>query len=179
MHVHVRGCRLRVPGQITRLQKARPSSGRRGRPRKAQGNYDSRSGVAWHGARVRSTSGDSEWLSLRRGTLCVDLLWQTVTVDCVVIELTPSRFRLLAYLVAAGSERPLPAREIAVRVFKRNDPGAENAVRVAVAELRRALGGAASMLETVRGVGYRMGSCLMNDQQNCDEAGSNADIWKS
>jgi two-component system phosphate regulon response regulator PhoB len=135
--------------------------------------------VAWHGARVRSTGSDSEWLSLRRGTLCVDLLWQTVTVDCVVIELTPSRFRLLAYLVAAGCERPLPVREIAVRVFKRNDPGAENAVRVAVAELRRALGGAASMLETVRGVGYRLGSCLASEQQTCDEVGQSSDIWKT
>jgi DNA-binding response OmpR family regulator len=179
MHVHLRECRLRAPGQITRLEPRPPSAGRGGRPGKAQGNYDSRSFTACHGARVRSTSGDSEWLSLRRGTLCVDLLWQTVTVDCVVIELTPSRFRLLAYLVAAGSERPLPVREIAVRVFKRNDPGAENAVRVAVAELRRALGDAASMLETVRGVGYRLGSCLASDRQTCDEAGCRSDIWKS
>ncbi|WP_230208919.1 response regulator transcription factor [Nostocoides sp. HKS02] len=92
------------------------------------------------------------------GKLAVDLESRSVTVDETDVELTRTEFELLAVMV--GAPRRVWARDVLLRRVWGEDWGTdEHLVEVHVGNLRRKLGGAtgsASLIRTVRGVGYRM-----------------------
>jgi DNA-binding response OmpR family regulator len=92
------------------------------------------------------------------GQLTVDPLGRRILVSGAEVDLTRTEFDLLAVL----SSRPglvFSRRQLVDRVWTEDWVGDEHLVDVHVAHLRRKLGGvsAASFVETVRGVGYRMG----------------------
>jgi DNA-binding response OmpR family regulator len=92
------------------------------------------------------------------GQLTVDPLGRRILVSGAEVDLTRTEFDLLAVL----SSRPslvFSRRQLIDRVWTEDWVGDEHLVDVHVAHLRRKLGevSAASFVETVRGVGYRMG----------------------
>jgi DNA-binding response OmpR family regulator len=85
-------------------------------------------------------------------------LGRRILVSGAEVDLTRTEFDLLAVL----SSRPtlvFSRRQLIDRVWTEDWVGDEHLVDVHVAHLRRKLGevSAASFVETVRGVGYRMG----------------------
>jgi DNA-binding response OmpR family regulator len=76
--------------------------------------------------------------------LRIDEASRTATLRKKALDLTPGEFDLLVRLVAHRG-----------RVFQR--PADERTVDVQVAKLRQKLGGWSDHIETVRGVGYRVG----------------------
>lgn len=76
--------------------------------------------------------------------LSIDEPGRVATLDGKPLDLTPGEFALLVRLVAHRG-----------RIFAR--PADERTVDVQIANLRRKLGGWASHIETVRGIGYRIG----------------------
>jgi two-component system OmpR family response regulator len=103
-------------------------------------------------ALVRRGVGDSV---LRVGPLVVDRAERRATLDGKRVDLTPREFTLLAYL-AREAGRDVPRMEILAKVWETSfDPGS-NVVDVHVKSLRDKLGAHARMIETVRGVGYRI-----------------------
>jgi two-component system phosphate regulon response regulator PhoB len=92
---------------------------------------------------------------LGAGRLVVDTRRHTVTVDGAAVELTLTEFGLLNYL----SQRPGFVRtrdQIISAVHGKSTVLSSRTVDVHVTALRRKLGEAAPMIETVRGVGYRL-----------------------
>jgi two-component system, OmpR family, response regulator len=73
------------------------------------------------------------------------------------VDLTPREFALLAYL-AKQPGRAVPRTELLRKVWEiQFDPGS-NVVDAHVKKVREKLGEFANLIETVRGVGYRVGS---------------------
>jgi two-component system OmpR family response regulator len=71
------------------------------------------------------------------------------------LELTPRELALLTYLVREVG-RPVPKTELLERVWDLHfDPGS-NVVEVHVRNLREKLDPRADLIETVRGIGYRL-----------------------
>jgi two-component system, OmpR family, response regulator len=100
----------------------------------------------------RGTGGD---VTIRIGTLTIDRLARRATIDDRALELTPREFTLLSFL-AREAGRVVPRAELLRRVWETSfDPGS-NVVDAHIKNLREKLGSAARMIETVRGVGYRM-----------------------
>ncbi|WP_050436257.1 response regulator transcription factor [Chondromyces crocatus] len=108
-------------------------------------------------ARVRALgrrAGASE-LVLRVGPLLVDRAERRVLLDGKRLELTPRELALITYL-ARESGRVVPRTELLTKVWETAfDPGS-NVVEAHVKNLREKLGSHASMIETVRGVGYKL-----------------------
>lgn len=93
---------------------------------------------------------------LRVGPLTVDRTERRVLVDGKRLDLTPREFALVAYL-AREAGRVVPRMEILVKVWEISfDPGS-NVVEVHIKNVRDKLGEHAKLIETVRGVGYRVG----------------------
>ncbi len=89
------------------------------------------------------------------GRLRIDRYERRVSVDGLDVQLTPREFALLAHLVG-NAGRVVPKTELLAKVWSMSfDPGS-NVVEVHVRKLREKLGPAAALLETVRGVGYRL-----------------------
>jgi len=108
-------------------------------------------------ARVRALGrrGGQLEAALHVGTLSIDRAERRATLDGRRIELTPREFTLLAYL-AREAGRVVPRTELLSKVWETAfDPGS-NVVEVHVRNLREKLGAHAGMIETVRGVGYRL-----------------------
>ena len=84
----------------------------------------------------------------------LDLAANTARVSEVIIKLKPQEFALLRYLVQSQG-RPLSRAQILSAVWGPDYDGGERTVDVHVRRLRAQLGSAASMLETLREVGYR------------------------
>jgi DNA-binding response OmpR family regulator len=108
-------------------------------------------------ARVRALTrrGVGTETVLRVGPLTVDRGERRALVDGKRIELTPREFALLAYL-AREAGRVVPRMEILAKVWEMTfDPGS-NVIEVHVKNVREKLGEQAKMIETVRGVGYRL-----------------------
>jgi two-component system, OmpR family, response regulator len=108
-------------------------------------------------ARVRAAirRGQSEPQTVRVGKLTIDLLEHIVHVDGARLDLTPREYSLLA-LLSKNAGRVVPRSEILSQVWETaRDPGS-NVIEVNVKNLRDKLGGAAPVIETVRGIGYRM-----------------------
>ena len=108
-------------------------------------------------ARVRAAirRGQSEPQTLRVGTLTIELVEHIVHVDGKRLDLTPREYSLLV-LLARNAGRVVPRSEILSQVWETvRDPGS-NVIEVNVKNLREKLGAVAPLIETVRGVGYRM-----------------------
>lgn len=103
-------------------------------------------------ALIRRGSGEGV---LRVGPLVIDRAERKVQADGKRIDLTPREFALLAYL-AREAGRDVPRMEILAKVWEATfDPGS-NVVDVHVKSLRDKLGTHSKMIETVRGIGYRL-----------------------
>ncbi len=88
------------------------------------------------------------------GRVRIDRRTRHVTVDGHPVQLTPKEYDLLSFLTDdAGAVRTRD--EILRAVWDENWWGSSKTLDVHVASLRRKLGGA-ELIETVRGVGYRL-----------------------
>ena len=105
---------------------------------------------------TRRAAGTSSSV-LAVGDIRIDLLTREVTCGTRRIELTSREFLLLEHL-ARNSGRVLTRAQICEHVWGYDfDPGT-NLVDVYIQRLRRKIddAGAASLIETIRGVGYRL-----------------------
>ena len=93
------------------------------------------------------------------GQLMIDPAGRRVTVSGVEIDVTRTEFDLLNVL-SARANRVFSRRQLIDAVWSEDWVGDEHLVDVHIAHLRRKLGeiSAANIVDTVRGVGYRMGS---------------------
>jgi two-component system response regulator RegX3 len=106
-------------------------------------------------ARVRAVSRRRRVeSSLETGRLVVDRNRHVVTVDGAAIELTAKEFDLLAVL-AEEPGRAVTRQELFSRVWDPVWIGTGKTLDVHIASLRKKLG-QAELIETVRGVGYRL-----------------------
>ena len=106
-------------------------------------------------ARALTRRGAAGDVTLRIGALTLDRLTRRATIDGRTLDLTPREFTLLSFL-ARESDRVVPRTELLRSVWETSfDPGS-NVVDAHIKNLREKLGSAARMIETVRGVGYRM-----------------------
>ncbi len=104
----------------------------------------------------RTTGSGATPSSVRLGELEVDLRARRVTVAGVEVELTRKEFDLLALLIAdPGALRT--RQEILESVWDEHWYGPTKTLDVHVAALRKKLGDP-TLIETVRGVGFRMRS---------------------
>jgi two-component system OmpR family response regulator len=93
--------------------------------------------------------------ALRLGPLFLQRNEHRALLDNKKLDLTPREFALLDYL-ARESGRVVPRTEILARVWGLSfDPGS-NLIEVHIKNLRDKLGEHARMIETARGVGYRL-----------------------
>lgn len=91
------------------------------------------------------------------GPLQMDLARRTVTVSDQAVHLTSLEFKLL-YLLATNSGRVLERETLFEQVWGYDDEFNSNSLEVFVYRLRSKLekAGGLKMIETVRGVGYRL-----------------------
>ena len=92
---------------------------------------------------------------LRCGAIALDPRASKVTLDGSPVKLTSHEFRVLSYLMHHRG-RVVSQSELTEHIYSQNFDRDSNTVEVFVARLRRNLG--ASAIETVRGLGYRMGA---------------------
>ena len=104
----------------------------------------------------RSASGQLQ-SALRSGALVLDPRAAKVTLDGVAVKLTSHEFRVLSYLMH-HRDRVVSQGELTEHIYPAGADRDSNTVEVFVARLRRKLG--ASVVETVRGLGYRVGAPL-------------------
>jgi two-component system phosphate regulon response regulator PhoB len=102
----------------------------------------------------RSASGDSKD-SIRVGSIVVDLPRHQVIVQGKPVDLTATEFRLLT-LLAQRRGRVQTREQLLRDVWEYDSAIDTRTVDTHVRRLREKLGSAADILDTVRGVGYRM-----------------------
>jgi two-component system, OmpR family, response regulator len=108
-------------------------------------------------ARVRALHRrvEAAGVVLRAGPLVIDRARHRAELDGRRLTLTPREFAMLAYF-AAERGRTVPRTELLSKLWDINfDPGS-NVVEVHIRHLRDKLGAWSRLIETVRGVGYRM-----------------------
>lgn len=108
-------------------------------------------------ARVRALirrSGGLATREIRIGALVLDPRDTRVTRDGIAVKLTSHEFRVLSYLMH-HRDRVVPQMELTEHIYAQDFDRESNTVEVFIARLRRKLG--ATTIETVRGLGYRMG----------------------
>ena len=103
---------------------------------------------------IRRASGHAQQL-LYCGDVTLDPRLIRVTKDGVPVRLTSHEFRVLSYLMH-HRDRVVSQGELTEHIYAQDFDRDSNTVEVFVARLRRKLG--ASLIETVRGLGYRLGS---------------------
>jgi two-component system, OmpR family, response regulator len=103
---------------------------------------------------IRRSSGHAHQL-LRCGTVALDTRLARVTRDGVPVKLTSHEFRVLSYLMH-HRDRIVSQSELTDHIYAQDFDRDSNTVEVFVARLRRKLG--ATLIETVRGLGYRLGT---------------------
>jgi two-component system OmpR family response regulator len=91
---------------------------------------------------------------LSAGALVLDPGSARVTLAGTPVRISAHEFRVLSYLMH-HQPRVVPRAELSEHIYELDLDRDSNTVEVFVARLRRKLG--ASAIETVRGVGYRMG----------------------
>lgn len=109
-------------------------------------------------ARVRALirrSGGLATREIRIGALVLDPRDTRVTRDGIAVKLTSHEFRVLSYLMH-HRDRVVPQMELTEHIYAQDFDRESNTVEVFIARLRRKLG--ATTIETVRGLGYRMGA---------------------
>lgn len=109
------------------------------------------------GALARRLPVNAVATELTAGTLHMDLLKREVRRGCDRILLQPREFRLLEELMR-NSDRVVTRTMLLERVWKFNFDPQTNIVETHISRLRAKLneGGRPDLIETVRGVGYRM-----------------------
>jgi len=109
-------------------------------------------------ARVRALirrAGGLASREIRRGNIVLDPRDARVTRAGVPVKLTSHEFKVLSYLMHRG-DRVVSQAELTEHIYAQDFDRESNTVEVFIARLRRKLGPAA--IETVRGLGYRMGA---------------------
>lgn len=89
------------------------------------------------------------------GSLAVDVKRRAVTVDGEPVILTYKEFELLCYLLENRGV-VLSRDQILTKIWNYNYSGETRTVDVHIRTLRQKLGDAGALIETVRGVGYRL-----------------------
>ena len=92
---------------------------------------------------------------IRCGNVALDTRLAKVTLDGTPVKLTSHEFRVLSYLMHHRS-RVVSQSELTEHIYAQSFDRDSNTVEVFIARLRRKLG--ASFIETVRGLGYRIGA---------------------
>jgi two-component system OmpR family response regulator len=105
-------------------------------------------------ALIRRASGQTR-TALTSGALTVDPRDARVTLAGAAVRLSAHEFRVLSYLMH-HQPRVVTRTELSEHIYEHDLDRDSNTVEVFVARLRRKLG--AASIETVRGVGYRMGA---------------------
>jgi two-component system, OmpR family, response regulator len=105
-------------------------------------------------ALIRRAAGQLQ-PELRRGALNLDPRAAKVTLNGAPVRLTSHEYRVLSYLMHHG-ERVVSQSELTEHIYAQDFDRDSNTLEVFIARLRRKLG--ASAIETVRGLGYRMGT---------------------
>jgi len=105
-------------------------------------------------ALIRRSTGHAEQL-LRCGDVTLDPRLARVTKEGVQVRLTSHEFRVLSYLMH-HRDRVVSQGELTEHIYAQDFDRDSNTVEVFVARLRRKLG--PSLIETVRGLGYRLAS---------------------
>jgi two-component system OmpR family response regulator len=103
-------------------------------------------------ALIRRASGQIT-SELRAGAVSLDTRMARVTVGGVHVKLTSHEFRVLSYLMHHRG-RVVSQGELTEHIYAQNLDRDSNTVEVFVARLRRKLG--ATVIETIRGLGYRI-----------------------
>jgi two-component system, OmpR family, response regulator len=104
-------------------------------------------------ALIRRSSGHVQ-RELRCGVVALDPRGAKVTVNGIPVRLTSHEFRVLSYLMHHRG-RVVSQTELADHIYAQDSDRDSNTVEVFIARLRRKLG--VSAIETVRGLGYRVG----------------------
>lgn len=105
-------------------------------------------------ALIRRSSGQVT-PELRWGPIVLDPRGARVTVNGAPVKLTSHEFRVLSYLMHHGG-RIVSQSELTEHIYSQGFDRDSNTVEVFIARLRRKVG--APLIETVRGMGYRMGA---------------------
>ena len=105
-------------------------------------------------ALIRRASGQLT-PELRYGALVLDPRTSQVTLDGQPVKLTSHELRVLSYLMHHRG-RVVSQSELTEHIYAQTFDRDSNTVEVFIARLRRKLG--ASTIETVRGLGYRIGN---------------------
>ena len=103
-------------------------------------------------ALIRRSSGQVT-PELRVGNVVLDPRGARVTVHGVPVKLTSHEFRVLSYLMHHRG-RVVSQGELTEHIYSQGFDRDSHTVEVFIARLRRKLGG--SLIETVRGMGYRI-----------------------
>ena len=104
-------------------------------------------------ALIRRAGGHASAI-LECGPVRIDTRSSRVTVDGAPIRLTGQEYRLLAYL-AHNAGKVISRSELTEHLYDQDFDRDSNTIEVFVGRLRRKI--AAEIIETVRGLGYRMG----------------------
>jgi two-component system OmpR family response regulator len=104
-------------------------------------------------ALIRRASGQVI-AELRCGRVALDPRTAKVTLDGAAVKLTSHEFRVLSYLMHQRG-RVVSQAELSEHIYAQDLDRDSNTVEVFIARLRRKLGPA--VIETVRGLGYRIG----------------------
>lgn len=107
-------------------------------------------------ARVRALIRRAHGLAhseIRCGALALDTRGAQVTLGGVAVKLTSHEFRVLSYLMHRRGQ-VVSRTELTEHIYAQDCDRDSNTVEVFIARLRRKLG--APLIETVRGLGYRM-----------------------
>jgi two-component system OmpR family response regulator len=107
-------------------------------------------------ALIRRASGQLS-PELRHGPLALDPRTAKVTIDGMPVKLTSHEYRVLSYLMHHRG-RVVSQGELTEHIYAQSFDRDSNTVEVFVARLRRKLG--PTLIETVRGLGYRIGAEL-------------------
>jgi two-component system OmpR family response regulator len=105
-------------------------------------------------ALIRRASGQMQ-PALRAGRVVLDPRLASVTLDGVPVKLTSHEYRVLSYLMHHPG-RAVSQSELTEHIYASDLERDSNTVEVFIARLRRKLGPA--FIETVRGLGYRVGT---------------------
>jgi len=96
------------------------------------------------------------------GPLKLDTRAARVTCDGAPVRLTSLEFRLLSYLMHHRG-RVVPRMELVEHLYEQDFDRDSNTIEVFIGRLRRKIPG--HLIETVRGLGYRLADAGENDQQ--------------
>ena len=105
-------------------------------------------------ALIRRSSGQVH-PELRCGAVTLDPRIAKVTVNGTPVKLTSHEFRVLSYLMHQRG-RVVSQSELTEHIYSQSFDRDSNTVEVFIARLRRKLG--VAIIETIRGLGYRMGA---------------------